>query len=157
MKCEAINLSKYIGKSPNIFFIFGSEIILKNHVKSRILETLASRGFSEKIILSDENFKEIKSTIAANAGGSLFSSKLITHDVYNKRLDLYKYDYLCNFDKDIHPDNGESNPIISEAKDPDTHKNLTEHEDTKLFVVSTASGYSFSEGENYPFNQMLMH
>ena len=66
MKCEAINLSKYIGKSPNIFFIFGSEIILKNHVKSRILETLASRGFSEKIILSDENFKEIKSTIADN-------------------------------------------------------------------------------------------
>lgn len=77
MKCEAINLGKHISKSPNVFFIFGSEIILKNHVKSRIVETLASRGFSEKIILSDENFKEIKSTIAANAGGSLFSSKLI--------------------------------------------------------------------------------
>ena len=86
-----------------------------------------------------------------NLESGMFSSKLITHDVYNKRLDLYKYDYLSNFDKDIHPDNGESNPIISEAKDPDTHKNLTEHEDTKLFVVSTASGYSFSEGENYPY------
>ena len=49
MKCEAINLGKHISKSPNVFFIFGSEIILKNHVKSRILETLASRGFSEKI------------------------------------------------------------------------------------------------------------
>lgn len=31
----------------------------------------------EKITLSDENFKEVKSTIAANAGGSLFGSKLI--------------------------------------------------------------------------------
>ena len=63
MKCEAINLSKHIGKSPNVFFIFGSEIILKNHVKSRILETLASRGFSEKIILSDENFKVCITTL----------------------------------------------------------------------------------------------
>ena len=75
----------------------------------------------------------------------------ITHDVYNKRLDLYKYDYLSNFDRDIHPDNGESRPIISEAKDPDNGKSLTDHEDTKLFVISTASGYSFSEGTNYPY------
>ena len=68
-----------------------------------------------------------------------------------KEYDLYKYNYLDNFDRDIHPDNGESQPIITEAKDPDTLKGLTEHEDTKLFVVSTASGYSFSEGENYPY------
>ena len=86
-----------------------------------------------------------------NIQSGMLSSKLITHDVYNKKLDLYKYDYLSNFDRDIHPDNGESQPIITEAKDPDTLKGLTEHEDTKLFVVSTASGYSFSEGENYPY------
>jgi len=86
-----------------------------------------------------------------NINSGMISSKLITHDVYNKRLDLYKYDYLSNFDKDIHPDNGESTPIISQSKDPDTFKSLSEHEDTKLFVVSTASGYSFSEGENYPY------
>ena len=77
MKCEAINLGKHIGKSPNIFYIFGSEIILKNHVKSRILETLSSRGFVEKVVIDQENFKEIKPTIAANAGGSLFGSNLI--------------------------------------------------------------------------------
>ena len=81
----------------------------------------------------------------------MLSSKLITHDVYNKRVDLYKYDYLSNFDRDIHPDNGESTPIISTAKDPDTNKGLTDHEDTKLFVTSTASGYSFSENGNYPY------
>ncbi len=80
-----------------------------------------------------------------------YSSKLITHDVYNKKLNTYKYDYLSNFDKDIHPDNGESKPIISRAIDPDLNKSITEHEDTKLYVVSTASGYSFSEGENYPY------
>ena len=87
-----------------------------------------------------------------NIQSGMLSSKLITHDVYNKKLDLYKYDYLSNFDKDIHPDNGESQPIISESKDPDTFKGLTEHEDTKLFVTSTSSGYSFSETEgNYPY------
>ena len=41
-----------------------------------------------------------------NISSGMLSSKLITHDVYNKRVDLYKYDYLSNFDRDIHPDNG---------------------------------------------------
>ena len=86
-----------------------------------------------------------------NLNSGMINSKLITHDVYHKRLDLYKYDYLNNFDRDIHPDNGEATPIISTAKDPDTNKSLTDSEDTKLFVVSTASGYSFEEGGNYPY------
>jgi len=98
------------------------------------------------------NYQRVSSKdTVKNINSGMISSKLITHDVYNKRLDLYKYDYLSNFDRDIHPDNGESTPIISQAKDPDNGKGLTDHEDTKLFVVSTASGYSFSEGENYPY------
>ena len=98
------------------------------------------------------NYQRVSSKdTVKNLNSGMISSKLITHDVYNKRLDLYKYDYLSNFDRDIHPDNGESTPIISQAKDPDNGKGLTDHEDTKLFVVSTASGYSFSEGENYPY------
>ena len=80
-----------------------------------------------------------------------YNSKLITHDIYNKRLDSYKYDYLSNFDKDIHPDNGESKPIVSEAIDPDLNKSITQFDGTKLYVTSTASGYSFSEDENYPY------
>ena len=60
MKCEAINLGKYLKNASNIFFIYGSEVVLKNHVKNRILENLSKRGFSEKITLTDENFKEIK-------------------------------------------------------------------------------------------------
>ena len=86
-----------------------------------------------------------------NMTSGAVSSKLLTHDVYHKKLDLYKYDYLSNFDKDIHPDNGESRPIISTAKDPDTHKQLTENEDTKLYVTSTSSGYTFAENSNYPY------
>lgn len=86
-----------------------------------------------------------------NIQSGMLSSKLITHDVYHKKLNLHKYDYLSNFDKDIHPDNGEGRPIYSEAKDPDNQKNLFEHEDTRLFVTTTASGYSFAENENYPY------
>ena len=98
------------------------------------------------------NYQRVSSKdTVKNINSGMISSKLIAHDVYNKRLDLYKYDYLSNFDRDIHPDNGESTPIISEAKDPDTFKSLTENEDTKLFVVSTASGYSFEESGNYPY------
>jgi DNA polymerase III delta subunit len=77
LKCEAINLGKHLESSGNIFFIFGSEIILKNHVRSRILNNLQKKGFEEKIILNDENFKDIPATIAANAGGSLFGSNII--------------------------------------------------------------------------------
>jgi len=83
MKCEAINLGKYLKNSSNIFFIYGSEVILKNHVKNRILENLSKRGFSEKITLTGENFEEIKSTIASNAGGSLFGSNLIIELKHN--------------------------------------------------------------------------
>ena len=62
-----------------------------------------------------------------------------------KRLILYKYNYLENYDKDIIQTHGESNPIVSEAPDPDTNKNLSQYEDTRVFVTTTASGYSFSE------------
>ena len=86
-----------------------------------------------------------------NLNSGMLSSKLITHDVYNKRLDLYKYNYIENFDTDIHPDNGSLNLLFQSAKDPDSHKNLTEYDDTRLFVSSTASGYSFSENGNYPY------
>ena len=40
---------------------------------------------------------------------------------------------------------------ISTSPDPDTSKSLIDNEDTRLFVVSTASGYSFEENGNYPY------
>ena len=98
------------------------------------------------------NYQRVSSKdTVKNLNSGMISSKLIKHDVYHKRLDLYKYNYLDNFDRDIHPDNGEATPIISTAKDPDTNKSLIDNEDTKLFVVSTASGYSFEESGNYPY------
>ena len=71
------------------------------------------------------NYQRVSSKdTVKNLNSGMISSKLIKHDVYHKRLDLYKYNYLDNFDRDIHPDNGEATPIISTAKDPDTNKSL---------------------------------
>ena len=44
----------------------------------------------------------------------MISSRLITHDVYNKKIDNYNFDYLSNFPNDFHPDEDESRPIISQ-------------------------------------------
>ena len=126
----------------------------KFYFKENIGSSLNEKGVvdAQKNLDTLLNFQRVstKDTVK-NLNSGMINSKLITHDVYHKRLDLYKYDYLDNFDRDIHPDNGEATPIISTAKDPDTNKSLTDNEDTKLFVVSTASGYSFEEGGNYPY------
>ena len=42
---------KYLDKSQNVFFIFGSEVILKNNSKDLLLRHLSERGFKEKIII----------------------------------------------------------------------------------------------------------
>ena len=126
----------------------------KFYFKENVGASLNEKGVidAQKNLDTLLNFQRVstKDTVK-NLNSGMINSKLITHDVYHKRLDLYKYDYLDNFDRDIHPDNGEATPIISTAKDPDTNKSLTDSEDTKLFVVSTASGYSFEEGGNYPY------
>mgnify|MGYP003138045990 FL=1 len=101
------------------------------------LETIVSY----QIVTSKDTYRNLQN--------GMIASKLIEHDIYNKKLDLHKYDYLSNFDTDIHPDERGS-PIIAAAEDLDTNKPITDS-DAKLYVSSTASGYSFSEGENYPY------
>ena len=101
------------------------------------LETI----ISYQIVTSKDTYRNLQN--------GMIASKLIEHDIYNKKLDLHKYDYLSNFDTDIHPDERGS-PIIAAAEDLDTNKPITDS-DAKLYVSSTASGYSFSEGENYPY------
>ena len=101
------------------------------------LETIVSY----QIVTSKDTYKNLQN--------GMIASKLIEHDIYHKKLDLHKYDYLSNFDTDIHPDEGGS-PIIAAAEDLDSKKPITDS-DAKLYVTSTASGYSFSEGSNYPY------
>ena len=63
MICEATALNKYIEKSPNIFFIFGSEIVLKNQTRDQINEFLKKDGFTEKKILNEKEYSDIEKTI----------------------------------------------------------------------------------------------
>ena len=76
-------LDKYLEKSQNIFFIYGSEVVLRNNSKDLIKEYLSQKGFSERRLITKENFKQIEQIIIESSGGSLFGSKLIidiTHD-----------------------------------------------------------------------------
>ena len=56
------------------------------------LETIVSY----QIVTSKDTYKNLQN--------GMIASKLIEHDIYHKKLDLHKYDYLSNFDTDIHPD-----------------------------------------------------
>ena len=83
MKCESLSLGKYLEKSQNIFFIFGSEVVLRNNSKDLIKEYLSQKGFHGRRLITKENFDNIEQIIIESSGGSLFGSKLIidiSHD-----------------------------------------------------------------------------
>ena len=83
MICEATSLTKYIDKSPRLFFIFGPEIILKNTSIDQINEFYKKNGFTEKKAIFEKDFKDIERIIIENAGGSLFGSKTIIEIFHN--------------------------------------------------------------------------
>ena len=83
MICEATSLSKYIDKSPRLFFIFGPEIILKNTSIDQINEFYKENGFTEKKAIFEKDFKDIERILIENAGGSLFGSKTIIEIFHN--------------------------------------------------------------------------
>ena len=85
-----------------------------------------------------------------NMSEGFYSSRLRVHNIYDKKLKDYSFNYLDNFANDIHTDGG-SSAIITESVDTQTGKRLTDHEDTKLFVSTTSSGKHFYESKDYPY------
>ena len=83
MICEATSLTKYIDKSPRLFFIFGSEVILKNTSIDQINEFYKKNGFTEKKAIFEKDFKDIERILIENAGGSLFGSRTIIEKFHN--------------------------------------------------------------------------
>ena len=128
----------------------------REHIGSELNESRATDAKLTMETIVEFQRVQKKDTIT-NINNGMISSKLITHDVYNKKLDTYNFDYLSNFANDIHPDDSESNPIVSESIDPDTGKKLSEHENTKLMCTSTSAGQSFSEGSNFPYQSDNYH
>jgi DNA polymerase-3 subunit delta len=77
LKCESLALNKYLDKSPNIFFLFGPEVVLRNNSKDILKKYLNTIGFHEKRLITKEHFDQIEQTIIESSSGSLFGSKLI--------------------------------------------------------------------------------
>lgn len=71
----------------------------------------------------------------------VLSSKLISHDLYNKKVSKHLYDYIDMYNNDIHL---EANPLVSDA--------IEKTEDAKLFVTSTSAGKIFNETDGYPYD-----
>ena len=84
MICEPSSLAKYLDKSSNIFFLFGSEIILKNDSVNKINSFLGERGFTEKKIISENDYSNVNKIILENSSGTLFSSKTIIEINHHK-------------------------------------------------------------------------
>ena len=98
MICNATSIKKYLDKSPKIFFLYGSEIVLINDSADQINDFFISKGFSERIILTKENFKDAQKIIMQNAGGSLFGSKVIIEIIHNSSGTTLPKDILSIFD-----------------------------------------------------------
>jgi len=81
--CDAGSLKKYIDKSPQIFFVFGPEIVLKNNSSDLIKQFYEEKGFTERKTVFEKDFKNIEKLIIENAGGSLFGSKTIIEIFHN--------------------------------------------------------------------------
>ena len=58
-----------------------------------------------------------------NMSEGFYSSKLRVHDIYDKKLKDYSFNYLDNFANDIHTEGG-SSAIITESVDTQTGKRL---------------------------------
>ena len=98
MICNATSIKKYLDKSPKIYFLYGSEIVLINHSADQINDFFVSKDFSERIILTKENFKDAQKIIMQNAGGSLFDSKVIIEIIHNSSGTTLPKDILSIFD-----------------------------------------------------------
>ena len=83
MICNATSIKKYLDKPPKMFLIYGSEIVLINDSADQINDFFLKKDFSERIILTKENFRDAQKIVMQNSGGSLFGSKIIIEIIHN--------------------------------------------------------------------------
>ncbi|MEL0237973.1 MAG: DNA-directed DNA polymerase [Gammaproteobacteria bacterium] len=105
MKCESTALGKYLETSKNIFFIYGSEVVLRNNAKDDVKSHLNKKGFFEKRTITKENFDQIENIIIESSGGSLFGSKIIIdihHDQGKLPENIAKIFEIPNIDSNEH-------------------------------------------------------
>jgi len=98
--CNATSIKKYLDKSPKMFLIYGSEIVLINDSADQINNFFLKKDFSERIILTKENFKDAQKIVMQNSGGSLFGSKIIIEIIHNSSGTSLPKDILGIFNID---------------------------------------------------------
>jgi DNA polymerase-3 subunit delta len=102
LKCESLALNKYLDKSPNIFFLYGTEVVLRNDTKDILKKHLYKTGFHERKLITKEHFDEIEQVIIESSSGSLFGSKLIIdihHDqgkIPDQIIKIFEIDNISN-------------------------------------------------------------
>jgi len=98
--CNATSIKKYLDKSPKMFLIYGSEIVLINDSADQINDFFLKKDFSERIILTKENFRDAQKIVMQNSGGSLFGSKIIIEIIHNSSGTSLPKDILGIFNID---------------------------------------------------------
>ena len=90
---------------------------------------------------------EDSSNTFTNGRAGMFASTLYHHDIFNKTLNKYEFDYLKDgYSKRNHTDQGfRSGPIISETK-VDDKNTITEFPESRIFVHSSAGAELYNEG-----------
>ena len=102
MKCESLALNKYLDKSPNIFFLYGTEVVLRNNSKDILKKHLYKTGLHDRKLITKEHFDEIEQVIIESSSGSLFGSKLIIdihHDqgkIPDQIIKIFEIDNISN-------------------------------------------------------------
>ena len=103
--------------------------------------------------LSKYNILSTRDTVK-NMNSGLYSSKLIQHDLYNKTVKSQDYDYLKDYQKDVHTNYNSKEldvPLVSTAPDSDSGLKISENTDSKLYVSITSAGKHFYETKDYPY------
>ena len=103
--------------------------------------------------LSKYNIVSTRDTVK-NMNSGLYSSKLIQHDLYNKTVKSQDYDYLKDYQKDIHTNYNSKErdaPLVSTASDSESGLKISENTDSKLYVSITSAGKHFYETKDYPY------
>ena len=91
---------------------------------------------------------EDSSNTFTNGRAGMFASTLLYHDVFNKTLQKFEYNYIENCYKNrnqLNQDSGKYGPFISESK-IDGEKKITDFPQSKIFVHPTAGKELYSEG-----------
>ena len=77
MKINCLNFSGC--DVSRYFFLYGSELVLKQEIADQILQSLQAGGFNDRVLLHQDELDQAEEIIMRNIGGSLFEEKLILH------------------------------------------------------------------------------